>query len=222
MFLYHYCSAQKHFIFRTSCNKQDNHRRVHSHNNMLPPSLGFLSKSSHTCVVAVIRRVEDVGVVQLFYTLHFFDYHLHQVVHRQQRLPPAERLLLMCAQRKSSLCVAGSSAAAPSPESIIQEGDGAVGHGVDRLTQQPVFVLKRTQIHSEVEFKAVIKPDVSSVAPTFPGLLKLPPRGALTSPNMFWYWGAAVQGEWGAGGDSIRRKGRRGFLSSRKRSDRFA
>lgn len=35
-------------------------------------------------------------------------------------------------------------AAAPFPVCVIQVGDGAVRHGVDRLTQQPVFVLKHT------------------------------------------------------------------------------
>ncbi|KAK0154332.1 28S ribosomal protein S24, mitochondrial [Merluccius polli] len=57
--------------------------------------------------------------------------------------------------------------------------------------------------------------------PTVPGLLKLPSRGALTSLNSFWYWGAAVQGAWGAGGDSIMKNGCPGLLLSRKARDLF-
>lgn len=57
--------------------------------------------------------------------------------------------------------------------------------------------------------------------PTFPGLSKLPSRGALISAKSFWYCGAAVQGAWGAGGHSIRKKGCRGLLLSRNFRERF-
>lgn len=60
-----------------------------------------------------------------------------------------------------------------------------------------------------------------SAGPTFPGLSKLPSRGALRSKKSFWYCGAALQGEWGAGGDSIRKKGCWGLLLSRKWRERF-
>lgn len=40
-----------------------------------------------------------------------------------------------------------SSALVPLPVRVVQEADGAARHGVDRLTQQPVFVLKPTEIH---------------------------------------------------------------------------
>ena len=56
---------------------------------------------------------------------------------------------------------------------------------------------------------------------TFPGLLKLPSRGALTSLNSFWYCGAAVQGAWAAGGDSIMKNGCPRLLLSRNSRDRF-
>lgn len=42
-----------------------------------------------TCVVAVVRGVEDVGVVQLIEALQLLYQLFHHVVHRGQRLPPA-------------------------------------------------------------------------------------------------------------------------------------
>lgn len=43
--------------------------------------------------------------------------------------------------------------------------------------------------------------------PTFPWTLKLGSLGALVVLKLFWYWGAAVHGEWGAGVDTIMKKG---------------
>lgn len=44
-------------------------------------------------MVAVVRGVEDVSVVQLFDALQLLHQLLHHVVHGQQRLPPAGRKL---------------------------------------------------------------------------------------------------------------------------------
>ena len=89
--------------------------------------------------------------------------------------------------------------AVPLPIRIIQEGEGGFGHGTDRLTQQPVFVLKHKEIYRFINnIKTVIyiyQQIFDHLEHTFPGLSKLPPRGALTSLNSFWYCGAAVQGE---------------------------
>lgn len=45
--------------------------------------------AAQTCVVAVVRGVEDVGVVQLTDALQLLYQLFHHVVHRGQRLPPA-------------------------------------------------------------------------------------------------------------------------------------
>lgn len=89
---------------------------------------------------------------------------------------------------------AEGSADAPLPVGVIQVGDGAVGHGVDRLAQQPVFVLKHTdQTDGRVTGKPWKQQLVDlvlvelEVIVTFPGLSKLPSRGARTSLNSFWY-----------------------------------
>lgn len=44
---------------------------------------------AQTCVVAVVRGVEDVGVVQLVDAVQFLHQLFHHVVHRGERLPPA-------------------------------------------------------------------------------------------------------------------------------------
>lgn len=43
---------------------------------------------------------------------------------------------------------------------------------------------------------------------TLPWTLKLGFLGAFSSLKLPWYWGAAVQGEWGAGVDTIMKNGR--------------
>lgn len=48
-----------------------------------------------TGVVAVVRGVEDVGVVQLLYTVQFLHHLHHHVVHREKRLPPAGELVCL-------------------------------------------------------------------------------------------------------------------------------
>lgn len=45
--------------------------------------------AAQTCVVAVVRGEEDVGVVQLIDVLQLLYQLFHHVVHRGQRLPPA-------------------------------------------------------------------------------------------------------------------------------------
>lgn len=48
-------------------------------------------RAAQTCVVAVVRGEEDVGVVQLADAVQFLHQLFHHVVHGDQRLPPAGR-----------------------------------------------------------------------------------------------------------------------------------
>lgn len=52
-------------------------------------SSGDEGDAAQTCVVAVVRGVEDVGVVQLLDAVQFLHQLFHHVIHRGERLPPA-------------------------------------------------------------------------------------------------------------------------------------
>lgn len=53
-------------------------------------------------------------------------------------------------------------------------------------------------------------------------MLKLGFLGAFSSLKLLWYWGAAVQGEWGAGVDTIMKNGRSHLRCCRNSTDILA
>lgn len=62
----------------------------------------------------------------------------------------------------SILCSCHYEKFVPFPVCVVQEGERAAGHGVDGLTQQPVFVL--THASKQIQWKTLVKEQISDVA----------------------------------------------------------
>lgn len=119
--------------------------------------------AERTCVVAVVWGEKNVSAVQLVDAVQFLHQPFHHVVHGDQRLPPAGRDSFLeatyhnytliqsrkfdLAETKTPLSIwlqaqMEEDAFSPFPEGIIQIFKRTRRHGICRLTQQPVFVLK--------------------------------------------------------------------------------
>lgn len=100
-----------------------------------------------TCVITVVRSEENISVIQLLYVFQFLYQLLHQVVYRQKGLPPKatrpQSKLTKHSRRAVMTLNVYINISIPSTESVVKIINGAVQHRVNRLTQQPVLVLKK-------------------------------------------------------------------------------
>ena len=116
----------------------------------------------------------------------------------------------------------GSSHHWPTPESVVQKLNRAVAHRCFSLSDQPVFVLwGQIKQLCRVYFEHFTVWGTER-GRTFPCTLKLGSLGALVPLKLFWYCGAAVHGEWGAGVDTIIKNGWKLDLYWRKSRDMLA